>query len=320
MNRLQPADSKFLKTSFVVIALIIVSLVPRIYELGKIGFQKDEEYTAFSSMAIIEGKSAEMPSGMPYRRALPLTYLTAGTAKLFGPDNESSYRLPTAIICSLSPAILFLLFRSTIGGVTALVAALMLAFSEWHILVSREARMYAPYLLFYTCTALYCWQWIETNKRQYLLACIAFFAISVTFHKLTIMAAIFLLIPLVTNTRTAVPPIRALGLSAIFITLGFLYHKFFVGAGYGMFLAAESVTEANNIFERRYTKVLNNIPIINPAINLLLLVAGALAGYWFFDEVLGLLGLIGALPMLFGCILSQLPERDKKKAHPHSIV
>lgn len=49
-------------------------------------------------------------------------------------------------------------------------------------------------------------------------------------------------------------------------------------------------------------------------------VFGALVGYWFFDEVLGLSGLLGALLMLFGCILSQLPERGKKKAHPHSIV
>jgi drug/metabolite transporter (DMT)-like permease len=49
-------------------------------------------------------------------------------------------------------------------------------------------------------------------------------------------------------------------------------------------------------------------------------VFGALVGYWFFDEVLGLYGMIGALLMLFGCILSQLPERENKKAHPYSTV
>ncbi|MCK5395826.1 MAG: glycosyltransferase family 39 protein, partial [Gammaproteobacteria bacterium] len=182
---------------------------------------------------------------------------------------------------ALSPAILFLLFRSTLGGTTALAAALMLAFSEWHILVSREARMYAPFLLFYTCTAFYCWQWIKTNKYKYLLACILLFAISITIHKLTLMAVIFLLIPLVTNTKTAVPPIRALSLSAVFIVLGYMYHKFFVGAGYDIFLTTELATETTSRYEQRYTKILNGIPLTNPVINLLLLIVGALAGYWF---------------------------------------
>lgn len=49
-------------------------------------------------------------------------------------------------------------------------------------------------------------------------------------------------------------------------------------------------------------------------------VFGAMVGYWFFDEVLGLYGVIGALLMLFGCILSQWTEKDKKKAHPQSLV
>ena len=49
-------------------------------------------------------------------------------------------------------------------------------------------------------------------------------------------------------------------------------------------------------------------------------VFGAMIGYWFFDEVLGLYGLIGALLMLFGCILSQWTEKDKKKAHPQLLV
>ena len=61
-------------------------------------------------------------------------------------------------------------------------------------------------------------------------------------------------------------------------------------------------------------------PFVAAVIFSLEAVFGALVGYWFFDEVLGLYGLIGALLMLFGCILSQLPERNKKKAHPHVIV
>ncbi len=49
-------------------------------------------------------------------------------------------------------------------------------------------------------------------------------------------------------------------------------------------------------------------------------VFGALVGYWFFDEVLGLYGMMGAFLMLFGCILSQWPEKDKEEAHPQTLV
>ena len=39
-------------------------------------------------------------------------------------------------------------------------------------------------------------------------------------------------------------------------------------------------------------------------------VFGALAGYLFFQEVLGLSGIVGASLMLVGCILAQLPKRQ----------
>ena len=61
-------------------------------------------------------------------------------------------------------------------------------------------------------------------------------------------------------------------------------------------------------------------PFVAAVIFSLEAVFGALVGYWFFDEVLGLYGFVGALLMLFGCILSQWPEKEKKKAHPHAIV
>lgn len=41
-------------------------------------------------------------------------------------------------------------------------------------------------------------------------------------------------------------------------------------------------------------------------------VFGALVGFWFFEEVLGFYGLMGAMLMLFGCVLSQWPEAKSK--------
>jgi drug/metabolite transporter (DMT)-like permease len=39
-------------------------------------------------------------------------------------------------------------------------------------------------------------------------------------------------------------------------------------------------------------------------------VFGAIAGYWFFQEVLGFYGFLGAGLMLIGCLLAQAPEKD----------
>lgn len=40
-------------------------------------------------------------------------------------------------------------------------------------------------------------------------------------------------------------------------------------------------------------------------------VFGALVGYWFFDEILGFYGAVGALLMLVGCVLSQWPDKKR---------
>jgi len=39
-------------------------------------------------------------------------------------------------------------------------------------------------------------------------------------------------------------------------------------------------------------------------------VFGAIAGYWFFQEILGLYGIVGAVLMLIGCLLAQTPEKE----------
>ena len=49
-------------------------------------------------------------------------------------------------------------------------------------------------------------------------------------------------------------------------------------------------------------------------------VFGALAGYIIFAEILGLSGLVGAVLMLVGCILAQLPDSQKEVSDAASDV
>lgn len=56
-------------------------------------------------------------------------------------------------------------------------------------------------------------------------------------------------------------------------------------------------------------------PFVASVILALESVFGAVAGYLFFEEVLGLYGLMGALLMLVGCLLAQAPEVTSTKSN-----
>ena len=82
-----------------------------------------------------------MPSGMPYYRALPLTYLNAAILKVSDPGSEASYRAASAFFGAATLVILFLGARAYFGFSVAIVACCFMLLSDWHIALSREGRM-----------------------------------------------------------------------------------------------------------------------------------------------------------------------------------
>ena len=143
-NALQNNTLRFInnyKIPLIVLLLTIVAAIPRLYDLGDLGFYMDEETTAFASRSMAETGSPQMPSGMPYYRAISQTWLNSISAKTFGLDNEFSYRLPGALLGILTIPLIFLLVRVFTGTSIAFLVALLLALSEWHIITSRQARM-----------------------------------------------------------------------------------------------------------------------------------------------------------------------------------
>ncbi|NOR41375.1 MAG: phospholipid carrier-dependent glycosyltransferase, partial [Gammaproteobacteria bacterium] len=187
-------ESKY--TTMILILLLLVAAMPRFYNLNALGFYGDEETSSFAARSLAQGNGMVMPSGMPYLRSMPLTVMNALSAKAFGPEKEFAYRLPAAIIGTITVPLLFLVARPFVGAATALLAALLLAFSEWHIITSREARMYAPFLFFYIVTAFALLQWNLGNKLRYALAAFALFASTATLHPLGIIAVQFAAIPI----------------------------------------------------------------------------------------------------------------------------
>jgi len=259
--------------------LIIASLSPRFYALGDTSFQGDEEYTAFAASAVIEGKAASLPSGVPYRRAVPLTYLSAASAALLGTDKETSFRLPVTLLGVFTPLFIFLLLRPLLGGSAAFIAALLLAVSEWHILISRDARMYAPFLLFFTCSAICIWRWGETNRRNFLVAGIMLYAVSMTLHLLSLLATMFIFLPFVTNNRPLVQPTRAFLLFALLLIPTYLYREYYVNAGFEIFGELAPPLEMPGDPASPAT-VSAKLPVGYSILTLTLAIIGATIGYW----------------------------------------
>jgi 4-amino-4-deoxy-L-arabinose transferase-like glycosyltransferase len=236
-------------TLLIIILLTVLAAFPRFYNLGHLGFQGDEETTSLASRSVAEGNGPKMPSGMPYYRALPQTWLNAISAKVFGFEKEISYRIPSAILGTLTIPLTFIVARSIVGFPVALIAALMLSFSEWHILVSREARMYAPFLLFYVLCGLSIWNWTSTGSKKYLLLGAIFFFAATTLHYLALLLFIFFLIPIAFPGWLRIQPWRLITFALLAVITGELYSQltsnndwFTSHGGYGLLIESNSAT------------------------------------------------------------------------------
>lgn len=223
-------------------ALALVAAVPRFLDLGGPGFYGDEEITAFAARALAEGDRPEMPSGMPYDRALGYSLAAGAAAAALGVSAELAYRVPAAIAGTLAVALIFALAAPLVGARAALIAAVLLALSEWHVLVSREARMYSPLLAFFLCSALLGVRAVLTGSRAQLAGSLAAAAGAMTFHPLSAFAALpFAVGPLV--LRDARLP-RPLSFAAAVLVAGvaLLYAQLVEMSAYGRWKAARDVS------------------------------------------------------------------------------
>ncbi|MDJ0757876.1 MAG: glycosyltransferase family 39 protein [Woeseiaceae bacterium] len=189
-NSLIREDHNKLLIAAIVVALAVVAGLPRFWNLGELGFFGDEETTSLPSLALAVDGDAVMPSGMPYNRAISQTWANAQSAKLFGLSSEFSYRLPSAVSGTLTVVAVFLLLTPFCGKYVAAVAAVLLALSEWNIILSRTARMYGPFLLCFLTCALSTWLWATSRKPAYFVLSAVSFVGAATLHALSVLCAI----------------------------------------------------------------------------------------------------------------------------------
>lgn len=115
----------------------------RLYRLGDWSMWVDEAHT-FRDVIAPDARFWESEV-----RHYPLSYLLLkGLISMGMPTSEGWLRLPFAFFGILSIPAIGLLGRSLVGPRAALVAALLLAVSPWHIFWSQNARAYSMVLFF----------------------------------------------------------------------------------------------------------------------------------------------------------------------------
>lgn len=167
--------------------ILVLGVFFRVFDLGVMGFWGDEETSSMPAKHLALHDTPDFVSSMEYRRAMPHTYLMSVSAKIFGTDRDISYRVPSVVFGVATLILIFIGTYKLFGFNVAVIALLLLSLSEWHIILSRTARMYGPLLFFSLsfCFTVIFWQ--VTKEIKYIVASYILFAISIAFNFLGII-------------------------------------------------------------------------------------------------------------------------------------
>ncbi|MBI1318166.1 MAG: hypothetical protein GC168_04335 [Candidatus Hydrogenedens sp.] len=125
----------------------------------------DELVHIFVAEDIAYTGTPNLPSGMVYPSALAFNYLLAAFVRLSGSD-AFSMRLPSVLLSGANVVLLYLLARAWLGRGPALLAALLLALSPWHLAWARQARPYELQLFGYLVFLLGAWKAADARDTR----------------------------------------------------------------------------------------------------------------------------------------------------------
>ncbi len=223
---IDPSQRSLGRKTFLLIlaAIILLSIVPRFYELDRLGFYSDEEISSTASFYYFKDGYPHQESGMPYFRAFSHTL---GNQLFLSNDTlteEHQYRLFSALTGVGFILLFALLVRPLAGDWPTLIATLLLCLSDWHITLSREARMYGPFILFFTISLLCMWNYISTKKPIYTITGIILAAIAINLHIMGALLSAILLAPFLTSRRLEAP-VKWLSLSSLIVIFALINQK-----------------------------------------------------------------------------------------------
>jgi len=151
-----------------------LAILLRLYRLGDWRFWIDELSTVNRVQAHYSELDSILSNLPPHTNWFPVSLLATSAVIQAVGVSEWSARLAPAVIGFLSLPVLYFPVRRVFGVRVALIFALLLAVSPWHIFWSQNARLYTSLMLFF-CLALFAFhQALEHDRLGYALLFIVF--------------------------------------------------------------------------------------------------------------------------------------------------
>ena len=177
------------KTLIILIVIIIFGSLLRFWHLGEQSLWIDEGFTINASLSIIEKGLPILDSEKLYDNGTLYNYITAISIKFFGftPFSPWQARLPAALFGILLILSVYLLSSKLFNKETAFLSAGIIAFSDWQIAWSRQARGYAAVQFFITLSFYFLWLWLEKKKIKYLFLFFFSFLFSALSHNIAVV-------------------------------------------------------------------------------------------------------------------------------------
>ena len=157
-------------------AITLLGLVMRLFQLGTWSLWIDEVYT-YNRAQIVFSNLGSLP---------PLSTILIGAFINGRAGNEWDLRLVPALIGAISIPALYFPTKKLFGVGVALLAALLLALSPWHLFWSQNARFYTAMLLFYSLGMFLVFIGMEEDRPVFLIAGLGFLALSVLERKMAL--------------------------------------------------------------------------------------------------------------------------------------
>ena len=165
-------EKKLENRSIQYLLLAIITLlagVLRFYKLGEWSFWYDEIFSLRDVARIFE---------FPLVNQQFSRWLIYAATSALG-TTEFNARLVPALIGTISVPILYFPTRKISNAPTAMLFAVFLAISPWHIYWSQNTRFYTTLLLFYTLSLFLVYFAFEEDKPWYLVFALLFFGLAI---------------------------------------------------------------------------------------------------------------------------------------------
>jgi len=149
-------------------AVVLLAIALRFFKLGEWSMWIDEIYT-INRAQIHFSDPVHVIQNLPNTLWLPISVILTNIAVSLLGVTEWSARLVSALIGIVTIPVLYFVTRKIFGAVVALVLALLLAISPWHIFWSQNARFYTSLMLLYALAAFLFYLGLERNRPAYFI-------------------------------------------------------------------------------------------------------------------------------------------------------